>query len=109
MARMPGAAFWLCVPPWTDGFIGGQAFERFAAFSQGISHQEGLQRHVEVVMGLIGGLLHGGVFARAVHAFHVAIGPRMVGGGEAVLDARRLAGAGKQMGEGLWLALAVGE
>ena len=50
-----------------------------------------------MVMGLIGILVHGGVFEWAVHAFHLAIGPGMVGFGEAVLDAKLLADALKAM------------
>jgi hypothetical protein len=62
-----------------------------------------------MVMGLIVILFHGGVFERAVHAFHLAIRPGMVGFGEAVLDAILLADALKDMLKGVDIALAVGE
>jgi hypothetical protein len=47
----------------------------------------------QMVMGLIVILFHGGVFERAVHAFHLAIGPGMVSFREAMLDAKLLADA----------------
>ncbi len=50
-----------------------------------------------MVMDLIGIHVHDGVFEWAVHAFHLAIGPEMVGLGEAVLDAKLLADALKAM------------
>ena len=62
----------------------------------------------QMVMGLIVLLFHGGVFARAVHACPVAIGPRMVGFGEAGLEATCLAAARKEVLQGIYSALAVG-
>ena len=64
---------------------------------------------LQMVMGLVVVLFHGSIFERAVHAFHLAIGPGMVGFGEAVLDAKLLADALKDMLEGVAIARAVGE
>ena len=63
----------------------------------------------QVVMGMVVVLLHRSVFQRTVHAFHLTIGPGMVGFGEAVLDAKLLADALKDVLQGVSIALAVGE
>jgi hypothetical protein len=54
-------------------------------------------------------LFHGGVFERAVHAFHLAIGPGMVGFGEPMVDAILMTDAIKNMLKGLDITLPIGE
>ena len=61
----------------------------------------------QLMRGLIVILLHGGVLARAVHAFHLAIGPGGVGFGEPMLEATLLADARKDVLKGLDSALAI--
>ena len=63
----------------------------------------------QVVMGLVVILFHRSVFKRAVHAFHLTIGPGMVSFGEAMLDAILLADAIENMMEGVLIALTIGE
>ena len=53
-------------------------------------------------MGLVVVLFHRGVFERTVHAFHLTIGPGMVGFGEAMVDAKLLADALKDMLKGVY-------
>ena len=63
----------------------------------------------QVLVGLVVILLHGGLFEGAVHAFHLPIGPGMVGFGESMVDAKSLAHPRKDMLEGILIALTVGE
>jgi hypothetical protein len=51
----------------------------------------------QVVMGLRVILFHGGLFERPVHAFDLAIGPRMVGFGQPRINPILLADAIKDM------------
>ena len=53
--------------------------------------------------------LHGGIFERAVHSFHLAIGIRMIGLGEPMADARLRADTIEDAIEGLLIARPVGE
>jgi hypothetical protein len=64
---------------------------------------------VEVLMGLIVIFFDGGFFEGAVHALDSAVGPGMIGFGEAVRDAVRLTHTRKDMLEGIVIPLAVGE
>jgi hypothetical protein len=97
------------VPALTDVLIRGKPLESFESLGEIVCHQEGIKVLFKVLMCLIVVFLHGSVFERAVHAFHLAIGPGMVGFGEAVPDAILLTDAVKNMGEGLLIAFAVGE
>src|ERR671922_2646085 len=100
MVRINGESFWLCLPTFTDVLIRSESFQRLESPRDVIGHEEGMQLLFQMVMGLVVVLLHGGFFARAVHAFHLAIGPGMVGFGEAVLDTIVLADAIDNMVEG---------
>jgi hypothetical protein len=108
MVRIRGQACWLFVPALTDVLIGCESFERFEALREVIGHQEGMQMRFQVVRGLVVIRFHSGVFARAVHAFDLALGPRMVGFGELMADAIVLTDTLKAMMQGVDLALAVG-
>ena len=109
MVRVKGNAFRLLLAALADVLIRGQAFERLEALGEVIGHQEGLQMRFQVVMGLVVILVHRGVFECAVHPFHLAVRPRMVGFGQPMVDARLLADAIKDMLKGVAIALAVGE
>jgi hypothetical protein len=109
MVRIRGKPCWLFVPALTDVLIGCDSFERFESLREVIGHQEGMQMLFQVVMGLVVILLHGGVFERAVHAFYLAIGPRMVGFGQPMVDAILLTDAIKDMVKCIDITLAVGE
>jgi hypothetical protein len=63
----------------------------------------------QVVMDLVGICFHNGLFECAVHAFDLAIGPRMVGFGEPMVDALLLTDTIHAMIKGIDIALAVGE
>jgi hypothetical protein len=100
MAWITGESCWLCLPAPTDVFIGGESFERFESLSELISHQKGLQVFFQVV-GLIVILVHGGVFAGAVHPFYLAIGPGLVGLGQPMVDAILMTDAIEDMLKGI--------
>jgi hypothetical protein len=109
MAWIDGKALRFFVPALTDVLIWGQPFEGFESLGEIVGHQEGIQVLFQVLMCLVVVPLHGGVFARAVHAFHLAISPGVVGCGEAVPQAILLADAVEHMSEGIVIACAVGE
>jgi hypothetical protein len=64
---------------------------------------------LEVLVGLVGRLLHGGFFAGTIHAFHLTIGPGVVDFRETRVDAICLAEAIEEMRESILIALPVGE
>src|SRR5918999_847494 len=109
MVRIRGKAVWFFMPALTDILIGGKPFECFESLREVIGHQKGMQMLFQMVMSLVVIFFHSGVFKRAVHAFHLTIGPGMVSFGEAMLDAILLADAIENMMEGVLIALAVGE
>jgi hypothetical protein len=109
MVRIRGKALGLFVPAVTDVLIRGESCERFKSLREVIGHQERMQMLFQVVMGLVVILFHGGVFARAVHAFDLAIGPGMVGFGQPMGDAILTTATIKDMMKGIDIALAVGE
>ena len=63
----------------------------------------------QVLVGLVVIFFHGGVFERAVHAFHLAIRPGMVGFGQPMVDAILMTDAIKNMLKCVLIALAIGE
>ena len=109
MVRIHGKAFWLFLPAFADVFIRCESFERFESLGEVIGHQESIQVFFQVLVGLVVILFHRGVFERAVHAFYLAIRPRMVDFGEPVVDTRFLTDAIKDMLKCILIALTVGE
>jgi hypothetical protein len=86
MVRISGQAYWLFVPALTDVLMGCESFEHFESLHKVTGHQESVHILFQVVIGLVVILFHGGVFERTVHAFDVAIGPKMVGSGAAIVS-----------------------
>jgi hypothetical protein len=82
MVRIHGQAFGLFGPAMTDIFIGGKPPEGFESLGEIVGHQEGLEGLLEVLMGLVGVWFDCGVLERLIQAFHVAIGPGMIGFGQ---------------------------
>jgi hypothetical protein len=108
MVRIDGKSCWLLLPALTDVLIGGESLQRFEALREIIGHRESMQMFLQVVMSLVVIHLHVGFFACAVHAFHLAIGPGMVGFGEPMVDAMLMADAIEDIVEGVLIALPVG-
>lgn len=109
MVRIDGKAFWLFLPALADVLIGGEPFQRFEPLREIIGHEKRVQMCFQVIMSRVVIFFHGGFFERAVHAFHLAIGPGMVGFGQPMVDARLLADAVKDVEECVLIALPVRE
>jgi hypothetical protein len=93
MGRVSDKALGFFWPALTAVLIGGQSFQGLEARGDVISHQDSLSGVLQVVMGLVVRRFHGGVLACAGPAFDVASGPGMVGCGQPMVDALRLAEA----------------
>lgn len=65
---------------------GREAGEGFEAFGEVVSVEEGGEMVAELSMVLVVIGAHGGVLEGAIHTFDLAVGPRMVRFGEAVID-----------------------
>ena len=104
MVRIHGKIFGLMLPAVTAGFIRGKPAQRLEPLSEVIGHQEGLEVFLEMLVGLVGRLLHGGFFAGTIHAFHLTIGPGMVDFRETLVDAICLAEAIEEMLESILIA-----
>jgi hypothetical protein len=109
MVRIPGKAFWLFLPASAEVCIRGESFERLESLGEVRGQQECLQVGFQGLVGLVVICFHRGVFARAVHAFHWASRPGMVGVGQPMVAARLMTDAITEMLKGVLLALAVGK
>jgi hypothetical protein len=109
MVRICGKAFWRFVPALTDVLISGESLKRFESLGEVIGHQEAMQMLFQVVMSLVVILFHGGVFERAVHAFHLAIRPEMVGFGQPMGNAMLTTDTIKDTVRSVSVALPIGE
>ena len=86
MVRVGREAIWFFLEGGANELKRSQTGECFEAFGEVVGIEEGVQvlselSVMEVVVGADGGLLEG-----AVHAFDLAVGPRMAGLGQAVVD-----------------------
>jgi len=88
--RFKAEGFFL--PAGTDELVDGEAVERFEAFGEVVGVEEGGQMFLQVGMGQVVVGADGGFLEGAVHAFDLAVGPGMVGFGQAVVEV--VAGAG---------------
>jgi hypothetical protein len=109
MVRIHGKSSRLFLPASADVFISCESLERLESLGKVIGHPEGLQVRFQVVVGLVVTLFYSGVFARAVHPFHLPIRPGMVGFGQPMVDAMLLTDAIKNMLKGVYIALTVAE
>lgn len=88
---------------------GGETLERLEAFGVGIGGQERLKMVFHLLGVGIPVAVHGGFLERPVHSFDLSVRPRVIGLGQAVLDAMSCAGAVKQMRKRPGLMWQVGE
>jgi hypothetical protein len=109
MAWIDGKAFWFFLPALTDVFIRGKPSEGFEALGEIVGHPEGVEVLFEVLRRLVRAFFDRGFFEGAVYALDLAIGPGVIGVGEAVPHARLLADAVENMRAGILIAFAVGE
>jgi hypothetical protein len=109
MAWIDGKTLRLFLPALTDVFIGGQALEGFESLGRVLSQLEGVEMVLQVLVGLVRVFLHGGLFEGAIHPFTLAVRPRMVTLGQAVLDAVLTADTREDMTEGVLIVASVGK
>ena len=109
MVRIDGKAFRLFLPALTEVFVWGEAFESFESLGKVVSHEESLEMLLSVLRGLILVFLYRSFLERAVHAFDLAIGPRVVGCGQSMIDTILLTDTSQEMLTGSDIALAIGE
>jgi hypothetical protein len=107
MVRIDGQAFRLFLPALADGLIRGQAGAGVESFREILGHQEGMQMRVQVGMGLLVIRVDGGLFARTVPPFHLAVGPRMGGVGPPMVHAIRMTHAVNEGVQGVEIAWAM--
>ena len=74
------------LPLGTHKFMWREAAQGLEPFGVVVGQQKGLQVLVELLRGLIVEALNGGLFKRAIHPFDLAIGPGVLGLGEAMID-----------------------
>jgi hypothetical protein len=109
MAWVDGEAFRLLLPALTDVRIGCKPLKRFEPLREVIGHQEGMQLLFQVDMSLVVIRFHWSRFERAVHPFHLAIGPGMVGFGQPMVDTMLMTDTIKAMVKGVDVAFTVRE
>ena len=70
---------WLLCPALANVFEGREALEGLEALGEVVGVEEGFQVGAQAVVAVIVVSAHGGFLERAVHSFHLAIRPRVVG------------------------------
>ncbi len=73
-------------PGFADELVGTKAFEGFESAGEVVGSDELVQVAAELVVGFVVEALDGGVLERAVHAFDLAICPRVFRLGQPVVD-----------------------
>ncbi len=80
-------AIGFCLAAFADEFVGREAKERFESFGEVVGSDEVAEVDTQLVVGVVVVALHRGLFDGAVHALDLPVRPRMIGLGEAVVDA----------------------
>jgi len=78
---------WLVCRCFADGFVGGEASKGLQPLGEVVSAQEGGEMLPQLVVVVVVVAFDGGLLEGPVHAFNLAVGPRVVGLGQPVLDA----------------------
>ena len=87
MERIEFEAVGLALEGGKDELVRGEAAEGFEAFGVVVGVEESGEVAAEMGVGEVVIVADGGVFDGAIHAFDLAVGPGMVGLGQAVIDA----------------------
>ena len=98
VGRVAFEALPLAGPAGADELVGGEPAQRLEPLGEVVGHQEGGQVRAELGVVVVVEALDGGFLDRVVHAFDLAVGPGVVGLGEAVLDAVASAGEVEHVG-----------
>ena len=86
MDRIKSELIWLFGPCFADGFVGCEAFEGLQSACEIVGGDEVLQVGAQLLVGLVVEAFDGRLFDRAVHALDLAVGPRMPGLGQAMVN-----------------------
>ncbi len=89
--RVDFEGLWVFGPGLADRLKGCSPLQRLEVLGEIVGRDEGEHVCREALEGLVMEDLHGGLFDRAVHALCLAVGPRMIGLGQPVLDGVLLA------------------
>ena len=85
--RFDPEALWVFFPDTSHVLVRSEATEHLQSTSVIVGIDEELKMLPKLVVAGIVVALDGGILDRAIHPFHLAIGPRMVGLGQSMLDA----------------------
>ncbi len=91
MDRVEGKFIWGFRPELTEVFIGREPFEGLESSGEVVGSEEVGQVRFELVMGVVEVSLDRSVFDGSVHSLDLPVGPGVVGLGEPVLDAQKVA------------------
>ena len=86
MERIERESLWLFCPDLADVFVGGEAFECLKPLGEIVSANEVSEMAAKLAMGLVVEPLNGSILDGAVHALDLAVGPRVFGLGEAMIN-----------------------
>jgi hypothetical protein len=86
LERINGEAIRLLCPELADVFVRREAFEGLQALGEVIGGNEVCEVTSELVVGFVIEAFDRRIFDRSVHAFDLAVSPRMLGLGEAMID-----------------------
>ncbi len=98
LERIEGESFWLGSPGLADEFVWCEAFEGLQSLGEVIGLDEVGEMAAELLVVVIVKSPDGCVLDGAVHAFDLAIGPRMLWLGQPVVDIGKGAGVFERMG-----------
>ena len=83
-----------------DRFVGCEAAQRLEPSCEVVGGQKVGEMRAQLIVAVVVEALDGGFLDRAVHPLDLAVGPRMVDLGEAMLDAMGVAAHGEHVGHG---------
>ena len=96
-------------PAFADVFVGREAAEGFQPLPEVIGSQESGEVFLQLIVAVIVIAANGCLFQGAIHAFDLAVGPRVIDLGQPVFNGRFAAGALKDMLEDVVVALSIDE
>jgi hypothetical protein len=93
MGWIESKSLWFVLPAFTDEFVGGESGEGLESFGEVVSGDEVVEVSSELFLVVIVVAFDGSFLDGSIHAYDLSVGPRMVGFGEAMVDAMAIAGA----------------
>lgn len=86
LERIESESAGLVCPGFADELVGSEALEGLEPLGEVVGDDEVRQVAAELVVGVVMEAPDGGLFDRAVHPLDLAVGPRMLGLGQAMVD-----------------------